>query len=84
MLVARDHTMDYNGGVAHAFYYGLCSLPGFADDEKRLHGVVVALGVLMLLLVDGSVEVNGTFETLVRFQKGTMASEVAKILFPEG
>ena len=28
-------------------------LPGFADDEKRLHGVVVALGVLMLLLVDG-------------------------------
>ena len=53
MLVARDHTMDYNGGVAHAFYYGLCSLPGFADDEKRLHGVVVALGVLMLLLVDG-------------------------------
>ena len=39
--------------MAHAFYYGLCSLPGFADDEKRLHGVVVALGVLMLLLVDG-------------------------------
>ena len=36
------------------------------------------------LLVNGSVEVNGTFETLVRFQKGTMASEVAKILFPEG
>ena len=36
------------------------------------------------LLVDGSVEVNGTFETLVRFQKGSMASEVAKILFPEG
>ena len=36
------------------------------------------------LLVDGNVEVNGTFETLVRFQKGTMASEVAKILFPEG
>ena len=36
------------------------------------------------LLVHGSVEVNGTFETLVRFQKGTMASEVAKILFPEG
>ena len=33
---------------------------------------------------NGSVEVNGTFETLVRFQKGTMASEVAKILFPEG
>ena len=53
MLVARDHTMDYTGGVAHAFYYGRCSLPGFADDEKRLHGVVVALGVLMLLLVDG-------------------------------
>ena len=36
------------------------------------------------ILKNGNVEVNGTFETLVRFQKGTMASEVAKILFPEG
>lgn len=54
MLVARDHTMDYNGGVAHAFFYGLCSLPGF--DENHLHGVVVSFGVLLLLLIDGQEE----------------------------
>lgn len=53
MLVARDHTMDYNGGVAHAFFYGLCSLPDFSEDENHLHGVVVAFGVLMLLMIDG-------------------------------
>lgn len=53
MLVARDHTMDYNGGVAHAFFYGLCSLPNFSEDENHLHGVVVAFGVLMLLMIDG-------------------------------
>lgn len=51
MLVARDHTMDYNGGVAHAFFYALCGLPGF--EETHLHGVVVGFGVLMLLLIDG-------------------------------
>ena len=51
MLVARDHTMDYNGGVAHAFFYGLCNLPGF--DENHLHGVVVGFGVLLLLVMDG-------------------------------
>lgn len=54
MLVARDRTMDYNGGVAHAFFYGLCNLPGF--DENHLHGVVVAFGVLMLLVIDGREE----------------------------
>lgn len=54
MLVARDHTMDYNGGVAHAFFYGLCNLPGF--DEDHLHGVVVGFGVLLLLVMDGREE----------------------------
>lgn len=53
-LVARNHTMDYNGGVAHAFFYGLCNLPGF--DENHLHGVVVGFGVLLLLLIDGQEE----------------------------
>lgn len=51
MLVAHDHTMDYNGGVAHAFFYALCGLPGF--EENHLHGAVVGLGVLMLLMIDG-------------------------------
>lgn len=54
VLVARNHTMDYNGGVAHAFFYGLCNLPGF--DENHLHGVVVGFGVLILLLIDGQEE----------------------------
>ncbi len=54
MLVARDHSMDYNGGVAHAFFYGLCNLPGF--DEDHLHGVVVGFGVLIALIIDGQEE----------------------------
>ena len=54
MLVARDHTMDYNGGVAHALFYSLCELPGF--DETHIHGVVVGFGVLLLLLIDGQEE----------------------------
>ncbi|MCI2055816.1 MAG: V-type ATP synthase subunit E [Oscillibacter sp.] len=33
------------------------------------------------ILVNGDVEVNGSFETLVRLQKGTMAGETAKLLF---
>lgn len=57
MLVARDHTMDYNGGVAHAFFYALCGLPDFDETEKQhLHGVVVGFGILMLLLIDGQEE----------------------------
>lgn len=54
MLVARTHRMDYNGGVAHAFFYGLCSLPDFNETQhNHLHGVVVGFGVLMLLTIDG-------------------------------
>ena len=64
MLVARDHTMDYNGGVAHAFFYGLCNLPGF--DENHLHGVVVAFGVLLLLVMDGREE---ECQKLIEFNK---------------
>ena len=57
LLVARDHTMDYNGGVAHAFFYGLCSLPSFDDTrDQQLHGAVVGFGVLMLLLTAGQKE----------------------------
>lgn len=54
MLVSKDGTMDYNGGVAHAFFYGLCNLPKF--DENHLHGVVVGFGVLVLLMMDGREE----------------------------
>ena len=34
------------------------------------------------LLSNGSVEVNGTFETLVRLRRGELAGEVARELFP--
>lgn len=36
-----------------------------------------------LILSDGDVEVNGTFETLVRLQRGELDREVAKVLFDE-
>ena len=36
------------------------------------------------ILSKGDVEVNCTFETLVRLRKGEMSGEVAKLLFPEG
>lgn len=84
LLVAREHTMDYNGGAAHAFFYGLCNLPGF--DENHLHGVVVGFGVLLLLTIDGKAE---ECEKLAAFNKtvglptklseiGVTVEEVAK------
>ena len=84
LLVAREHTMDYNGGAAHAFFYGLCNLPGF--DENHLHGVVVGFGVLLLLTIDGKEE---ECEKLTAFNKtvglptklseiGVTVEEVAK------
>ncbi len=54
MLVARDHSMDYNGGAAHALFYSLCELPGF--EREHIHGVVVGFGVLFLLTLDGQTE----------------------------
>ena len=36
-----------------------------------------------LILSDGDVEVNCTFETLVRLQRGELEREVAKVLFDE-
>ena len=35
------------------------------------------------ILSNGSIEVNCTFETLVRLQRGTMSGETAKLLFSE-
>ncbi len=64
MLVSRDHTMDYNGGLAHALYYSLCGIPGF--DKTHIHGVVVGFGCLMLLLVDGRTE---EYEKLKAFNR---------------
>lgn len=54
MLVSRDHSMDYNGGAAHALFYSLCRIPGF--EQNHVHGLVVGLGVLLLLYIDGQDE----------------------------
>jgi len=51
ILVTLDHSPDYNSGLAHAIYYTLTSMPDF-EEEKYLHGEIVAFGVLILLLVD--------------------------------
>lgn len=45
-----------------------------SDETRSIRGGFI--------LVNGSVEVNCTFETLVRLQKGEIAGEVAKRLFP--
>lgn len=46
-----------------------------SDQTRALKGGFV--------LVNGNVEINCTFDTLVRLQRGEMAGEVAKILFPQ-
>jgi V/A-type H+-transporting ATPase subunit E len=56
--------------------------------NRKLNGKLTLSGQTRTLkggfiLVDGSVEVNCTFDTLVRLQRGEMAGEVARILFPE-
>ncbi len=64
MLVSRRHNMLYNGGVAHAMFYSLCSLPGFEKDH--IHGVVVGFGVLLQLLIDND---EAEYEKLRAFNK---------------
>ncbi|KNZ41873.1 iron-containing alcohol dehydrogenase family protein [Acetobacterium bakii] len=67
ILVTLDHSPDYNSGLAHAIYYTLTSMPDF-DEEKHLHGEIVAYGILILLLVDGQRE---EFERVYAFNCAT-------------
>lgn len=58
------------------------------EANKKLNGKLMLSGQTRplkggFILVDGSVEVNCTFDTLVRLQRGEMAGEVAKCLFPD-
>lgn len=53
IFVTRDHTPDYNSGLAHAVFYTLTSI---GIEEEHLHGEVVAFGVLICLLADGQTE----------------------------
>lgn len=61
IFLTRDHTPDYNSGLAHAVFYTLTSI---GIEEKHLHGEVVGFGVLVCLLVDGQRE---EFERIRKF-----------------
>lgn len=64
ILVTREHTADYNSGLAHSIFYAMTTLPEFEKDH--LHGAVVGFGVLLLLLCDGQLE---EFERLYQFNR---------------
>lgn len=64
ILLTAEHIIDYNTGLAHAVFYALTSFPHI--EERHLHGEVVALGVLILLLVDNNEEM---FKTMFEFNK---------------
>ncbi len=64
ILVTREHTADYNSGLAHGIFYAMTTLPEFEKDH--LHGAVVGFGVLLLLLCDGQLE---EFERLYQFNR---------------
>ena len=64
IFLTRDHTPDYNSGLAHAVFYALTQ---FEEIEKNhLHGEVVAFGVLILLLCDNAIR---DFEKIYEFNK---------------
>lgn len=50
VMLTRDHTPDYNSGLAHAVFYALTTI---GIEEEHLHGEVVAFGTLICLLYDG-------------------------------
>lgn len=64
ILVTKEHTADYNSGLAHAIFYAFTALP--IIEEKHLHGEVVGFGVLILLLVDNHMD---EFHKLYHFNK---------------
>lgn len=65
-LVTKEHIIDYNTGLAHAVFYALTTFPHLKIEQNHLHGEVVALGVLILLLVDAQKE---AFETMFAFHQ---------------
>lgn len=54
IFLTRDHTPDYNSGLAHAVFYALTAIKNI--EENHLHGEVVAFGLLIMLLCDGQTE----------------------------
>jgi len=66
IFITREHTPDYNSGLAHAIFYALTSFPHIEKDH--LHGEVVSLGVLAMLLVDNQ---KDEFAKIYDFNKAT-------------
>lgn len=64
IFVTREHTSDYNSGLAHGIFYALTTLPHF--EATHLHGAVVGFGVLLLLLCDIQ---TAEFERLYQFNR---------------
>lgn len=64
IFVTREHTADYNSGLAHSIFYAMTHIPEFEKDHQ--HGVVVGFGVLLLLLCD---EQYDEFEKIYQFNK---------------
>ena len=64
VYLTRDHTPDYNSGMAHAVFYTLTADKNI--EENHLHGEVVAFGALICLLIDGQ---NDEFEKIYKFNK---------------
>ncbi len=65
-LVTKEHSIDYNTGLAHAVFYALTSFPEWKIEQNHLHGEVVAFGVLILLLVDRQFE---KFQQIYQFNQ---------------
>lgn len=64
ILLTRDHTPDYNSGLAHAIFYALTYYEEI--ERNHLHGEVVSLGVLFLLLCDKN---ENEFKKIYEFNK---------------
>ena len=64
ILLTKEKKIDYNTGLAHAIFYSLTSDKNI--EENHLHGEVVGFGVLVLLLVDGDVDM---FRTMFDFHQ---------------
>lgn len=61
--LTADRVIDYNTGLAHAVFYAMTAYEHI--EKEHLHGEVVALGCLILALVDRQTE----FERLYAFNR---------------
>lgn len=63
IMLTKDHTPDYNSGLAHACFYTWTTI---GIEEHHIHGEIVGFGVLVCLLYDGQTE---EFEKVKAFNK---------------